>query len=452
MLEKGKFFYLLSPQPQGSHYYLDPTQLFKLRNSDERGFDIAKSRYCLNPEIIPSFLFHVYDKKLEGEGKSPRNLLEYPTLPDYKRVENQVTIRPMEVRFEEPSQLVFQSGDYLRCILIKRSGSVVTLPDEFLLALKKNKNYKITFIQNDFAYLMESMQLKEGVDEKTVWVSETSPFPYLSVKDILDPNGGLDRLINDLRTKSDKIRLRYKQKMGVLLDMIRSADSEDEEKIISALYTDDPDFFQEVTDRLLGDDLIPYMDAREISSVLMKATDEVLASMRTQSPQLLQTYKKMISKRRYENISRIPVSDEDRSANSKSLIWQYIEDYFRAHKERIMYAKIQDVGLKFVENEPKVNSIIPQQYSSEILTSDSQVIVNAIKPGSVELKIQAGLKNLYLYARLSKGVYVDKYYRHVPAGILVVPMEFLPHSIICGALTTDNKLVESISFCKKLVC
>jgi len=237
----------------------------------------------------------------------------------------------------------------------------------------------------------------------------------------------------------------------VLLDMIRGADVEDEEKIVSALYNDDPEFFEEVTNRLLGDDLIPYMDSREISSVLMRATDEILVSMRTQSPSLIASYRKLISKRRYETIMNLPIPDDTSIDENKSVIWQYIEDYFRTHKERVIYARDKDVRLKTLSSEPEYKSIIAQKYSSDILSSDSELTIQSIKPGLVEVNVAVGLKNLHLYARLSSGIYVGKYYSHIRSGVLEVPMDFVANTIICGALTMDNKLVESISFLKKEV-
>ncbi|MES0491763.1 MAG: hypothetical protein ABUK01_17340 [Leptospirales bacterium] len=444
--EQGRYFYLLRPKESGALYYLEPSGIYNEINSEGEIVSTKKTIFTRSVDLVPSFIYHVYETEPKGEKKSSKHLLQYPPTARYSRDGKSITIKPMEYRLEKESALIYRSKEFLYKEKISRTGQKVNIPDIFLEALKKNREGSIVLAQGDFEYSLETfpnVRKYSYTEDKTV---EWTGFYYLSVKDILDGDGGLDRLIEDLiEARGSGLKFQGK-KMGRLLDIIRSANDEQEEKILSALYMEDPPFFTEVTYCLFSDDLIPYMDKRELETILMKAPDSILATLKDCAGPTREIYKKLISKRRWVDLLNENTSGtSDQPELEKTAVWLFIESYFRKSRERTIYVKKRETP--FLYRSGEASSIMDKTYSNPVSNMVSPISVISLNKEKVLINIEVALKKLEVVVKQSSGNFLRARFQKLSPGILQADFPLLTQksTILLGGIDYENGLVETIA-------
>lgn len=357
MIVRGLYYNAIIPHTGGfGTAYLKPTGVYNLysENPEEISFaSLEREIKVSSVLLLPSFLWHAFEEKPHGESRGlhrkERNLIEYPPLAAYKRTGTKVYVRPLESRLMSPAILQVRSPSHLWSAPLGGRGGKIEIEAQILGDILKHNRGEISLIQGDYPYILESFPHFKSAEDSLQKIYLKRRFSYLSVKDVLDPEGGLEKLIADIVGR--KFPGAEREKMGKLLDIIRSATAEEEEKIISGLYSEDPPFFEEVSRRLFHDELLPYMKRREAGDLLLQCSDEELAGTIFLSPRHRELYTPFLSKNRMRYLCEdFQLSDQKKEEyrafyekDQKSPAWRYLEEWFRKHKERLIALNLSEV-------------------------------------------------------------------------------------------------------------
>ena len=269
-LHSGRFFVLAVPDHEGSTVELKYSNMNRIINNvdelistegselDENlGRILASNDLHRNhtihsaiPILIPLFIYDVVGSKDQSN--------RYPELIKYRRDHHTLYLEPDELHFSKDARLIVHCENKKHSFDLKRKSNKIELNEGLL-----NPPYRITIQQEEFEYLLE--RSKERIEYTKSRLPSLIYFPFLSLKDILDPKLGLERLIADIQAKRFQLGLQRK-KIENLLDIIRVAQDHEELEIMRSLLLNDFPFYELVIDKLYSENLLPYMNRQEIST------------------------------------------------------------------------------------------------------------------------------------------------------------------------------------------
>ncbi|MDH5719878.1 MAG: hypothetical protein OEZ13_04560 [Spirochaetia bacterium] len=485
MIKTGRFFSTLLPGLAGSYASIEKCGIYEIENSvliKEKSF---RRIFTYRPLILPSFIFRITEindvaKNIINPVKTG---LDYPPLTRYKRDELKIEISPAEVRFEKDAELIFVIEDNIVVKNIPATGALkMNLPDEFISALNKNKSGRILFTQNNFSFLLEEWQSRyslknvdddysqnsnifddffqaekdAGITYRKELINSRKRKGYLSVKDLLDPENGFERLIDDiLSQKFAKGWIKNRQKMAKLLDIIRVSKSDEEEKIMQALFINDLPFYLQVTEELFQDCLLPYMSRKEVSAILAAAPDEILISIFREAEHKRLFYRNLISKNRYKDLESLYKRNKIDIAESenpkKTALWEHIENDYRLRKERFLNIDDEEHDI-FVRQHPeakvkRAESPLAQKPIGYYLNSNSFIRTVEFQKNNLALNIKRAFYSLVVLIEKRKGLFFEYSFHSVKEGILIIRnIERKPRFILSAGVDSERNLHESFSY------
>ncbi len=462
------------------------------------------------PLLFPRFLFDIKTEIKQAQKVIARELLPYATTARYRRDKTTITLTPLherEERFSRNSCLILKwspateagTEKKLQRIDVPPSGGTFQIPPEFFRCVQNaiagggGCHAGVFLEQNEGAYLLEEwpgrfsqLNLPQNQNQSQSEPANTAStiraqkaIVYLSIKDLLDPKDGLERLIEAIRQARSQAgsmpNFTKREEMGKLLDIIRSASPSEEETILANLYRHDPQLFHEMEKRLYRDFLLDFMDPRETSRLLMDAPDEVLAPIAAMEPAARERYRKLISRNRYaslrsgsdlspakqigvhQNGAFAPEKKEGKGPDSeeegKPLPWQWIVAAFRKTRQRLIFVP-GEPAVFYRRKEPPLD---PREKPPETVPLDEKIkkrelarlvsfapdwigspgpiqVANA-GPGRLRISVEKFLTLLSLSIEQQKGSFALRFYRNLQPSIFEISLGYPARGrIIWGAL------------------
>ncbi|MGQ9617286.1 MAG: FliG C-terminal domain-containing protein [Spirochaetota bacterium] len=215
---------------------------------------------------------------------------------------------------------------------------------------------------------------------------------YIPIKEYLDIEGlGMDFISNYLM--DIKHPASYRSGLIHLLNMLRLASVDDEIKIVTNLFSDDPPFAYYITDKLFLFDMIPLMENRELQRVLNRIDDPLLASaLSGEKGELVSKVLKNVSRRRAKSIENLftPKPGQEEHSMARGEVNRTIKSYFEERfgrelkipsEKRIIYREKQLNGSIF----ERLLKDIPH-HSGGFILFDGNDIYELIIPDSGDVK------------------------------------------------------------------
>ncbi|MDH5717304.1 MAG: hypothetical protein OEZ22_06665 [Spirochaetia bacterium] len=454
MVHYKNYFTFIVPEAQGSEITIKEKEIYGIENSLVLPQKNHRKTFIMRPMLLPSFIYDVTEDEKKNIDK--KRGIDFAPLPAYDRDCEKIKIWPLEHRFEKGAAVEFEIQKINYCEKIPfTAGNILSLPQNFIRGIKNGCGGAILFSQENFSYVLEKWEDNVNYQYKTKDIFMKKIRGYLSVKDILDPDNGIERLIEDiLRGSFAKNQIKNRQKMGKLLDIIRVAKTNEEEKIMEALLKEDENFFNEVQNHVFQDDLLPYMSKKELSFILSKAPDEILISMFSLKPVLKDNYKKLISKNRMKDLEYIhqkelmePAGPE---SNFKTILWEYIENYYRSHKERFLYISdekhiMRERIIEIIKETPR-KDVFENVFKGKVVTLKSDIQFYDYKNNSLFFKILKPLIKLSVVVEKRKGLYAEYQFDYLKEGILeICHTAYFHRYIFAGAFDYEKNFIESMS-------
>jgi len=407
--------------------------------------DLKEKSIIVNQLIlIPAFIYFV-SQTHDEKGREYKNILNYPPLVKYSRNNNNISIKAIELRLEIDSELVLITQNKKQRFQINKHKESFSLDTSII-----KSDFTLLLRQDDFYYLLEKFEIRPQNHFRLQTVNSTIEFNYLSLKNILDSDHGLERLIQSINEKKYQLKTASSYKMKKLLNIIRAADFSDEQKILSSIFLHDKPLFNDIMENIFSDDLLSYMDAREVQQILYNAPDEIIHSISNLSPDLKKLYAQYISKNRYNELVKntngtqnIPGS----SSLTKTPAWNYIESWYRERKECTIDL-IVDKEIIFFEIDPKgeLKNLNLIQQQNNWLNKYSPVRTLGNIENSVFIKSEIGLNQCSIYYTFNRKNFYCIHFKNIKPGIIQLNLPSTPYIIIIGAADHNFNLVEGISF------
>ena len=335
MLLEGTFFLALIPEDETIAFSLQPNQTFEIIEEKTTAHIKTKNFKHItsfSTELLPKFLFIIsIDSCKKNHNQTP--LLQYPPLPNYRRKANQVSLSPREYRFEKNSDLLIKT-QYLKIKKKVKNIRVNTyeLDPEIYSQFLKGEPGLIVISQEGFDYVLEEINQARYQTSEPSDIYQFYQTFYLSLKDILDPQDGLERLTQDI--KENKYIEKNTKKLKKILDILRVATSKEEHQIVTSLFLHDHDLFLFIYEELFEDSLIPYMSRKELSKILSQLDDLELLEILDYPLAKKKLYENLISRNRMAYLNKL--SQTTKKQTNKYPIWDQIKDMYFQKKQSLI--------------------------------------------------------------------------------------------------------------------
>lgn len=437
----GRFFSAIIPDKRQARVALKPREIYTLKDASHNTLVI----HTLTPVVIADFL---YDTGLRPDyGK--KTLFDYPPLPEITIDKQKVEVKSHDYRFEPP--LKFAVCRYgTKGLEYQLEKEVTARENRCSLALNEVKpGGDIVFSENSFLWQV-ARNVTENEYIQTIKTSVQRK-PYLSVKDILDPETGLDRLIADILSK--KFKVTTPARTGRLLDIIRSASAEEEEKIMSALYQEDREFFFMVYDDILNEDLLPYMQRSEVAQYLGQIEEEVLHQIAEKDRTIKNHYSRFFSRNSFRNLledaslqrKKAPSAQKQ---NNETGVFSRLIQQFKQHRQT--WLRLPGDSFVFLKNEKRavddISASTRWDYLPGYAQSYSSVYLKKVNATQVALELTEPLFVFTVYIENKKNEFEKIEFSDIKEGILLIKTRGrLPVRILASGLGYDRKLHELIA-------
>jgi len=458
MVNRGRFFTAIIPEGEPVKVYLSDQGLFHKVYRDPKGVYqkdgvFTGSLNLYNPQLFPAFIYSV---AIGGNRVQPLkgSLLDYPPEPLYSRKGNKLTVAPHKYRFEP--------GWVVSLNLIGKEGrgeplwsgsgkGGLEIPEKTWVVALGSRAWEICFDSADFSYLLEQFPYP-AAGHRMKGVFTGNPAPYLSVKDLLDPVDGLQRLIEFIKVNRSLPGVVSAEKMGKLLSIIRSATFSDEEKILKGLYLEDREFFEEVTDRMLTEHLIFFMDKKEVAKLLFEVPDHLFVSVFGMAPEVRDMFLSLVSRNRREDIlhfnhtqkNRIedkgvePLSGSGSVPVEKNGLWSWVEAWYRNKRGRTIFIpqdSCQGFNLEY-RNEPGHKGYVCQKGVFQVVCSGN---------GEVLISVMVAMQRAQVYFEVKEFALEEILFQDLPVGVYSFRFSTgLPRRIMLGGVGFNGELYEGL--------
>lgn len=424
--QQGDNFLLLVPGHEGASIELSYSGSYRLKDSSLRDGSIIFH----SPVLIPLFAFKTRESVRGGS-------LVYPQAVSYIRHDKTMILQALEVPFQNATVRI---ADYTIPVVSKKT--VIDLSAEQYRAFLKEG---VQLCDDDYLIIPETAAFSvQTVNEK---LRRYETYAYLSVKDVLDADVGIDRLIDDIN--SGRFRVTQRRRTGRLLDILRSATGAEEETIMANLYRDDSDFFYLVQNDLFHEDLLPYMNRSEVAAELSQAPFETLRSAFTDQL-TAKKYRRFVSKRKYEDISSAPAvspqrAEESAGRASSGELFSFIIGRFRKKRQRMLYLEAETCNLnRFTEVDS--GAAAPARVEPPYMNTSGLLRVLKVKSRYVFILVREFMLTLQIYLEESRGLFKEYFFRNVAPGILVIDdAARVPERVILAGVNRERSLVEGFA-------
>lgn len=188
---------------------------------------------------------------------------------------------------------------------------------------------------------------------------------YIPIKEYLDVEGlGMDFIssyIMEIRHPAS-----YRSGLIHLLNMLRLASVDDEIKIVTNLFSDDPPFAYYITDKLFLFDMIPLMENRELQRVLNSIDDSLLATaLSGERAELVSKVLNNVSMRRARSIENLftPKPRPEEHSEAREEVNRAIKSYFEERFGRELKIPSEK---RIIYREKQLNSSIFERIPKDI--------------------------------------------------------------------------------------
>ena len=424
----GRWFYYnlpveLNRERQKIHELIqfEATGLYRLESNEPASKILSLSsgkRFC-----VPLFLYTLKGSKSTGT-------IDYPTVPSYVRNLNQITIRPREIPFQDEPALLCGS---LTIPLKTSARSEVNLPVDELDTLLSER---VMIRQGTFCWTVEG-GAKTPADEET-FVKVTEQVGYPSLKSFLDPDGGFERLLNDVMTRV----FPQSQKMQKILDILRSASEEEESAILTSTYQHDPALYTELTQGIFTEQLLPYLSLREVSELIIHAP-EILLIQAIQDKSKSKYYRRFLSKNRANDLHHASLPSDPRPKTERETaesLWAWIFSHLRQRRSSFITIETDEV-LRHARCEP---SALPQTFTADYISGGSTGIFAKTGEHELHLQLEFPVSTMEIYFETLKYKFRKIELRYVAPGLLKIKVERFPRMILIGGFTVEGTFFETL--------
>ncbi len=371
-------------------------------------------RMVTSPWALPCFLF---------ECSAP---VIHPPLATYRREGRRVFVKPLEAEARS-ARLVVRDKNGI-------AGDFAVTGDFLLPPLRGDKAW-IQMETSEGTYLFETFpQYLPGQQmEKVLSYRETRAvsFHYL-----LDPDGGADKLAEDI--VSGKFKAMRRERMKLLLDILRCATPQQEEILFTNIQIEEPDFFADLMNHLLTENLLPYMSRNEIHHILSHAPPEVLSGIAA-SP-YKEAYRKFFSRNQFAEVERI-------SPNNfiDPFVW-IIEEYRNKYSS---WWNLPYIQIPFYPVD-RLLPVVPPVYEAHWLTGGSLIESVRFEERTLFLFFPQPIRELSIYMEKRTGMFENFYFRQLSAGILAMrDLATEPRRLYFSALFADT-IVQDYAVCVRI--
>jgi len=360
-------------------------------------------RLVTSPWALPCFLF---------ECSAP---VLFPPLAAYRREGRRVFVEPLEAEARS-ARLVVRDKNGI-------AGDFAVTGDFLLPALHGDKAL-IQMETSDGVYIVETFpQYLPGQQmEEVLSYRETRAvsFHYL-----LDPDGGAERLAEDI--VSGKFNAMRRERMKLLLDILRCATPQQEEILFTNIQLEEPDFFADLMSDLLTENLLPYMSRNEIHSILSHAPSEVLSGIAA-SP-YKDAYRKFFSRNQFAEMERIP---PDNFIDPFAWI---VEEYRNKYSSwwNLPYIRFPLYPVD------QLLPVVPPAFEARWLTGGSLIEFVRYEERTLFIFFSQPVRALSFYVENANGIFESYYFSQVSAGILALrDLATEPRRLYFAALFADT--------------
>lgn len=442
-LHSGRFFVLAVPNHEGSTVELKYSNMNRIINNVDELISTEGSELDENlgrilasndphrnhtihstiPILIPLFIYDVVGSKDQSN--------RYPELIKYRRGHHTLYLEPDELHFSKDARLIVHCENKKHSFDLKRKSNKIELNEGLL-----NPPYRITVQQEEFEYLLE--RSKERIEYTKSRLQSLIYFPFLSLKDILDPKLGLERLIADIQANRFQLGLQRK-KIENLLDIIRVAQDHEELEIMRSLLLNDFPFYELVIDKLYSENLLPYMNRQEVSELLAKFSDDDLSSIASLEAPRQKLYRRFFSKNRFAAIT-------NNTVKSKLNLWKLIFNHYKDQYRRLI-SFVSTTHNCFIKEETKVAEEFNATFSSCSHTNlDATLRLVKYHDRALLIAIDEYCSKLEIYIETRLGEFLRYNFRAVkPALLMISEIDQSPRRVIMAGIGHDNTLYESIA-------
>lgn len=415
---RGNNFFLIFPREEGISIQTNPH--YRLEKPPIPLADKPVRVPIREATILPAFFYSIQNEF----GHFSKARFQYPIEPVFSLNHGSISLRPAEVKFPEESRIQIYENDITRSVDVPPKGGVFTLPN--LLSVTK-----ITLWQPEGEILL--WETLPGISDEVRAVSVKEPVSLLTVKDFLDPEGGLEKLLEDIRRglfHGKSVPPAEYSKLSQVLDILRAADLQSEREILTGLSREDPFFYQLITDKLIAPDLLPYMARAEVHKILSRIPETV---WKTPIPmEKLKDYRRFLSRNRYEDLSRM-ASTED----APDPIWPYIEKEFRERYARPLWVEVKKAEW-FSVAEGKRSSTETGFDDRLFFASAGKIRLAGYAKQALMFYSELNLTSFFIYWETASGVFDSLRIDNFPPGYLLLrDFARLPAKIFFAGMGRD---------------
>ena len=345
------------------------------------------------------------------EGCAARTL-EYPILPQYSRIENEIKISPRELSFSENAILRLEHAQgFTRCSLNRKQVTRIIAP---------YPPKSVILEQNDGSWFLEEAPCLYGAGETIpAYLFETQ----LSVKALLDPNGGFGRLLDDIRT--GKFKTGRRERLTRLLQILRAAREDEETVILSNLRSSDKEFYYAVSGELFSESILPYMNRKEVMTAL-QGISEVDLRRAFGDRQQAELYRPYFSKNRMADLLSYTTPGESLS------LWPIVLEYFR--RRAGLSIAVSDRFYEF-RRTIAAQDVLSGEITQEYACSTGIIRILMFNRGRLLIETKKFFSQIWFFIETFKGVFRRYFFRDICPGLLSLDdLALRPGQVFAAAL------------------
>lgn len=301
---------------------------------------------------------------------------------------------------------------------------------------------------NEDWYLFEEVYPHSADDLKKMGLSilqSSSRETSLSIKNILDPKDGLDRLLENIASFPNAKRLEK------LLHIIRAATEDEERKIYQSLRINDPSFYFYIREKIFSQDLLGFMEKREIFNILSRLPDEDLVEIFDHPEAIQKIYKKCVSKNRLENIRHIHQNRAQPIKKEKPL-WDHIMEYYQKNYSSLRLTLLDPqrgvIDKTNAEDEFYYKCRGQRNIIRRIpyMQSESAICIIGFCSNYLIFQLKQKASFLQFYYEVHRYEFNEKIFTQVFPGTYAFAIEKIPRIILAAGFDVEKKFWESKAF------
>jgi len=242
----------------------------------------------------------------------------------------------------------------------------------------------------------------------------------ISLKNILDPDGGMDRLLENIS------RFPYSKKLEKLIQIVRGGQDDEERKIMNAIRHSDPGFFDFLQNQIFREDILPFLSRSEVYTILSGVPDASLAEIHTKEPEIRDFYLRCVSRNRMERVGGGQASGKE----SRTVLWDVILEYYRSRYSSCHFTRmITDYGDTNQGNPAEILEIPFLQMDS------GYFYVIGFFPNAMIVEIRHYCRKIQLYLEIHRFEFEEILFLDTHPGIYSIPIKKIPDTLYAAGIS-----------------